>query len=279
MKSALSLKHTAVAVASIFGVALSAPAISADTAKSDRTVQQQQDRVVAHRNIRVSELIGKDVRNQQGEDLGDIKDVIIDMNNGRVHYVVLSFGGFMGLGDKLFAYPMRVFRPTADKDDLILAVDKERLRKAPGFEDKNWPDWDRADYRTQVDRYHATDTVKIKPSTNMRLIRGSTLVGKDVNGADGKDIGEIEDVVVNMANGDVRYAVVEFDKAWSMDDKYFTFPLRSFKMGATVNDDLVLNVTRDALARTPGFDKKKWPNLNDPTWNSEIDRYGAASRR
>lgn len=279
MKSTFLFKHSAVAVASIFGVALTAPAISADAAKSDRAVQQQQAPAAAHRNIRVSELIGKDVRNAQGEDLGDIKDVIIDMNNGKVHYVVLSFGGFLGMGDKLFAYPMRVFKPTADKDDLILAVDKERLRKAPGFEDKSWPDWDRSDYRAQVDRYHAADTVTIKTSPNMRLIRGSTLVGKDVNGADGKDIGEIEDVVVSTSNGDVRYAVVEFDKAWSVDDKYFTFPLRAFKMGASVKDDLVLNVTRDSIARVPGFDKKKWPNLNDANWNSQIDRYGASTQR
>jgi hypothetical protein len=50
-------------------------------------------------------------------------------------------------------------------------------------------------------------------------------------------------------------------------------------MGATVNDDLVLNVTRDSLASVPGFDRNKWPNLNDPTWNKEVDRYGVSTRR
>jgi sporulation protein YlmC with PRC-barrel domain len=267
MKS-LKLKTSVAVLLSIFGLALAGPVYAAS--KPAPAMKSSQAQSVALRNVRLSELIGKDVRNAQGEDLGDIKDAVIDINNGRVHYVVLSFGGFLGLGDKLFAYPMRAFSPTADKDELVLNVAKERLKDAPGFEANRYPDFQSADYRGRVDRYFGP-TLAIESRPNMRLIRGSELLGKDVNGANGRDLGEIKDVVVSMANGNVHYAVLEFDKSWSLNDKLFAFPLRSFKQGAKWSDDLVLNISKDTLNNVPGFDRNAWPNLNDPKWNADID--------
>jgi sporulation protein YlmC with PRC-barrel domain len=77
-------------------------------------MQEQSKPATVVRNLRASNLIGKDVRNPQGEDLGDIKDVIVDLNNSRVHYIVLSFGGIMGVGDIQFAFPATAFRMAAD---------------------------------------------------------------------------------------------------------------------------------------------------------------------
>lgn len=111
----------------------------------------------------------------------------------------------------------------------------------------------------------------------MRLVRGSELLGKDVNDPAGRDMGEIEDVVINMANGDVRYAVLEFDQSWSLNNKLFAFPLKAFKGGARWSDDLVLSASKDTLNNTPGFDKGSWPNINDPKWISDVDRYLVAT--
>lgn len=52
-----------------------------------------------------SSINGNDVYNQQDESLGNIKEIMLDMHTGRVSYAVLSFGGFLGMGDKLFAVP------------------------------------------------------------------------------------------------------------------------------------------------------------------------------
>ncbi|MBZ0155660.1 MAG: PRC-barrel domain-containing protein [Alphaproteobacteria bacterium] len=90
--------------------------------------------------IRGSKFIGMDVKNRAGEDLGDIEDVMIDLTAGRIAYVVLSFGGFLGLGDKFFAVPPDVFEYSAVDDSLILNVDKNSLENAPGFDKENWPD-------------------------------------------------------------------------------------------------------------------------------------------
>ncbi|MGH6611828.1 MAG: PRC-barrel domain-containing protein, partial [Burkholderiaceae bacterium] len=103
------------------------------------------------------------------------------------------------------------------------------------------------------------------------------LLDKDINDPSGRDMGEIEDVIINMANGDVHYAVLEFDQSWSLNNKLFAFPLRAFKQGARWSDDFVLNISKDALNNTPGFDKNNWPDLNDKRWITDVDRYLVAT--
>ena len=87
-----------------------------------------------------SSLKGDKVVNYQGEDLGKIEEIMIDLDRGRVAYVVLSFGGFLGVGDKLFAIPWQAFSVDTTQKRLILNADKELLEKAPGFDKNNWPD-------------------------------------------------------------------------------------------------------------------------------------------
>ena len=86
-----------------------------------------------------STINGTDVRNPQGENLGNIKDLMIDLNTGHIAYAVLSFGGFLGLGDKYFAIPWEAFSIDAEDEELVLDVDKEVLKDAPGFDKDNWP--------------------------------------------------------------------------------------------------------------------------------------------
>ncbi|HMB52499.1 MAG TPA: PRC-barrel domain-containing protein [Thermoanaerobaculia bacterium] len=84
-------------------------------------------------------LLGDNVTNPQGEDLGEIKELMIDPQTGHVAYAVLSFGGFLGLGDKLFAIPFSSLNLEKDKKHFVLDVPKERLKNAPGFDKDDWP--------------------------------------------------------------------------------------------------------------------------------------------
>src|SRR2546428_1758394 len=79
-------------------------------------------------------LIGDNVINALGDDLGEIKDIMLDVSTGRVAYAVLSFGGFLGIGDKLFAIPWTALRLDRERKRFIMDVDKERLKNAPGFD-------------------------------------------------------------------------------------------------------------------------------------------------
>ncbi|MCD0422283.1 PRC-barrel domain-containing protein [Rubrivivax sp. JA1024] len=85
-------------------------------------------------------LLGNDVCNRDGETLGDIKELMIDMASGRVAYAVLSFGGVFGLGEKLFAVPWSALSLDTVKQRFTLGVPKSLLRDAPGFDKGHWPD-------------------------------------------------------------------------------------------------------------------------------------------
>jgi sporulation protein YlmC with PRC-barrel domain len=212
------------------------------------------------------------VRNPQGENLGKIEDLVLDVGSQRVRYAVLSFGGALGFGDKLFAYPINAFRGAPDADTLILNVDKERLRKAPGFDAGRWPDWSQRGYRSEVDRYFGTSGTPKAPS-GQRLVRASELIGKDVDDASGRDAGEVEDVVINIGQGRVHFVVLDFDKAWSPDDKLLPMGMNALKMPADWTNDLVLNVPREQLDMSRGFDETGWPDFNAGGWRRDMDTY------
>ena len=84
-------------------------------------------------------LVGDQVVNVQGEKLGEVKAIMLDVPHGRIAYAVLAFGGFLGLGDKLFAIPWKALTLDADRQCFVLDVDKERLKRAPGFDKSRWP--------------------------------------------------------------------------------------------------------------------------------------------
>ncbi len=101
-----------------------------------------------------STLNGEDVVNAAGEDLGHIEDVMIHPDNGQVEYAVLSFGGVLGLGDKLFAVPFSRLAVDRENKKMVLNVEKERLKDAPGFDKNDWPNFADTTFRTEIDQYY-----------------------------------------------------------------------------------------------------------------------------
>ena len=84
-------------------------------------------------------LAGDRVKNAAGDDLGNIEEIMIDLESGRVAYAVLSFGGFLGIGDKLFAVPWEALILNLENHEFLLNVDKNVLQDAPGFDKDDWP--------------------------------------------------------------------------------------------------------------------------------------------
>jgi sporulation protein YlmC with PRC-barrel domain len=104
--------------------------------------------------LAASTLEGDTVRNSAGESLGKIDKIMIDIPTGRVAYAVLSFGGFLGMGDRLFAIPWSVLKVDEDEKVFILDVDKTVLENAPGFDKNNWPDMSDTTWGSKVFSYY-----------------------------------------------------------------------------------------------------------------------------
>ncbi len=101
-------------------------------------------------------LVGNDVFNKQDEDLGDVKDIMLDMRSGRVSYAVLSFGGFLGMGEKLFAVPWDALKLDTENKRFVLDVKKDRLENAPGFNKDQWPDMADPTWERSIHAYYGT---------------------------------------------------------------------------------------------------------------------------
>ncbi|GJL70685.1 MAG: hypothetical protein NPIRA06_33200 [Nitrospirales bacterium] len=101
-----------------------------------------------------SSITGDTVQNMDREDLGEIKDLMIDLSEGRIAYAVLSFGGFLGMGDKLFAIPWEALSVVQEEKVFLLNVPKEKLEQAPGFDKDNWPDMADVTWGQSIHEYY-----------------------------------------------------------------------------------------------------------------------------
>ncbi len=90
--------------------------------------------------LRASTIIGSRVTNAEHENLGKIEEIMLNTDEDGIAYAVLSFGGFLGMGDKFFAVPWKALAFDREEDRFILDVPKEKLQNAPGFPKNNWPD-------------------------------------------------------------------------------------------------------------------------------------------
>jgi sporulation protein YlmC with PRC-barrel domain len=90
---------------------------------------------------KASGILGMDVRNQNDEHLGYIKDLVIDWKTEQVSYAVLSTGDKMLLDikEKLLAVPLTALAASSDQKHLILNADKSKVETAMGFDRNNWP--------------------------------------------------------------------------------------------------------------------------------------------
>lgn len=116
------------------------------------------DKVTQDFSVRASKVIGMEVRNDKGEKLGKVNDLVLDTRTSQIRYAALSFGGVLGLGDKLFAIPWTAMecRKVKDSNDhfLLLSIDPKVLKNSKGFDQDHWPDFGDTTFTTQIDRLH-----------------------------------------------------------------------------------------------------------------------------
>ena len=101
-------------------------------------------------------LIGTRVLNPKGENLGKLEDIVIEPEDGRVSFGIVSFGGFLGVGERLYAVPLQAMKTSPEERAFVLNVDKEKLKNAPGFDKDKWPDLSDRAYDTTVYTFYGS---------------------------------------------------------------------------------------------------------------------------
>jgi sporulation protein YlmC with PRC-barrel domain len=218
------------------------------------------------------------VVNNSGETLGEIQDLAIDTDHERVAYAVLSFGGFLGMGDKWFAIPATALTLPADHDHFVLAMEKDRLSNAPGFEKNRWPQMGDSTWESGIHKFYGKQPYWMNvgegstPRNVNRIQKASDIMGRAVHNDQRENLGTIKDLVIDPDQYRIAYTVLSFGGFLGLGDKLFAMPASVLQLPSNENF-AVLTVDKNRLKDASGFDKNQWPNLADPTVASGIYSY------
>lgn len=90
--------------------------------------------------LTASSIIGDKVTNPSEEHMGSIKDIMIDLSTGKIEYFIIELGGFLGIGEKYFAFPYPLLTVDPTTETFVLDQEPETLKNAPGFDKDHWPE-------------------------------------------------------------------------------------------------------------------------------------------
>lgn len=113
-------------------------------------------RTETRRVVSAGTMTGDSVRNLSGDDLGKVQEIMLDVYDGSIAYAVVSFGGFLGMGEKLFAVPWKALTLVQDEEHFLLDVDKSVLENAPGFDKDEWPDFTDPNWGQGIHEHYGT---------------------------------------------------------------------------------------------------------------------------
>ncbi len=158
--------------AALAGSAILASGVHAATPPDSPVVEQKPHaqaaekeelaKVTAARTFRASKLSGLNVRNKQGDVLGEINDFVIDLKTGQVQYAAMSVGGIFGFGDKLLAVPFSKLSFDHGQNEMFFVLDmpKEKIAAARGFDQSNWPEFADPNWSQQIEKHYRQTEVR-----------------------------------------------------------------------------------------------------------------------
>ena len=115
---------------------------------SGSVATDETDRLIASNKVE-----GTAVYNRQGERLGEVYNFMVDKRSGQVAYAVMSFGGFLGMGQSYHPLPWKVLTYDTGKGGYVVDLDKDRLQNAPSYSSSESPTWNR-EYGRRIDEYY-----------------------------------------------------------------------------------------------------------------------------
>ena len=252
-------------------------ALMAEQAGQGKTQTQAQQPGQELQVVRASTLRDMDVKNQQGETIGEIERVMVDVEDGRVAYVILDFGGWFDVGGRHVAAPWEALKLTPGAEEATLTIDQEKLRQAPGFAPRAWPTTVERPWMHDVYNYYGYPpypALRARTVGPFHVAPADSLIGRDVENPQGEEIGEIADLAIDLSNGRVAYAVVGYGGWLGLGEKQAAVPWQSLKGDATERR-FTLNVTTDQLKSLPSFAREEWPQTLDRQWLAQVySRYG-----
>lgn len=237
-------------------------------------------------------LKGSKVISKAGANVGKVEKLMIDLEDGRIAYALLSFSEILGTRDKLFTIPWQSLA-LVNEYVFVLDISWDVLEKAESFDKDrlpltheeltgaytyygHWPYWQTAVIEeTGFPKETESERIVRKERTSGRkypdFLPADTIKGEKIVSIAGEDLGQIEKLIIDLKAGRVAYAVLSFGKFPVMGGKLFAIPWQAlqakFKERA-----FLLNIPKHTLEKAEGFDKDNWPIITHE-WLSRLYSY------
>ena len=229
--------------------------------------QQQGQAQRSLSQVRATDLKNMKVVDPQGKEIGEISEVVVDLQSGRVHAAVLEFGGIMGVGEKQFAFSPKELQVGKSGNQLALDIDKQKLENRQGFAKNQWPAMG-DDYWGRVGGQASTGAGRKQSQGGQNLMRVSEVIGKEVQDRQGQDVGEVRDMVLDLRGGQIRNVVLDVE-----DGGRATVQPKSLSMGT--GDKLVTSMDREQLRKQAGKPGNASAGAgNRPRGNGDVGVFG-----
>lgn len=211
------------------------------------------------RELRMARLIGMPVRGTNGEEIGEVHDLIVDAQDGRVRYAVIDAGGFLGIGQHRTAVSLRNLDAVLEPDHVRVNMTREQLERYPSYPPDREPDWNLGGFAQQVDD-------AVHPDGNgggkmRRYWKGSDLLDADLKDQRGNDIGDVEGLVIDASNGKVLYGVAKFDGTWMSPEALVRIDPTQVRAEDGDGTDLVMVANAASIRVAPRMDENRWERM------------------
>jgi hyperosmotically inducible protein len=297
---------TSASAASILAFA----ALAQETNNSAPGTAEYSDQTMAHGTRaerpgcakKASDLIGMEVKNNQNEKLGKVHDLAVDVESGRIVYVILSTGGFIGIGDTLHAVPPGALHRDVASKTLQLDADKAKLTAAPKFEMAKWAECCDSNQVAEVYREygqqpycssgHKKDASKTVATRNpdgtwdkdrianesestkswarlSHVEKASKVVGTPVKNLQDEKLGKVENLMVDLSAGRIVAVVISSGGFIGIGDELSAVPPAALRFN-TERDTLQLDASKETLAASPHFKANEWPDFGQPSYASDV---------
>jgi len=242
-----------------------------------------------------NQLIGMKVVSPKGDPLGRIEDLVVHPGD-EASYVVLSFGGWLGVGDKYFAMPWSVLKPGHQgssvghgENSLVLPLDKERLEAAPGIARENWPARANVDWTRDVNAFYAGHAnpntggaLGESPTAPLLTSSFSELEGAKVTAPDGTKLGHIEGLAVD-SDGQVAYAALSVGGFLGIGERTVAVPWGALRFASALEQGdaprITLATDRERIENAPLFEgtPEHAATMCDPAWIARVHEHFAVT--
>ncbi len=253
---------------------------------------------------KASEIIGMTVKNKQDEKLGKVEDLAVDVESGRVVQVILSTGGFLGVGDTLTAVPPGALHHDVANKVLHLDADKEKLKNAPKFENSKWAEYSDSEHLSAVYRHYGEEPAytfvqtdgapnisstrrvdgtwekdrissehqSMIPASRLGQVqKASKVIGTSVKNLQDEKLGKVENLLVDLPSGRIVAVIVSSGGFLGMGDELSAVPPTALGFN-TERDTLQLDASKETLSSSPHFKANQWPDFSEPSYAGGIYR-------